>query len=164
MGRVTEALALGTRATGTVLAGVLFTNGPGRKYLISADLTWTWSEVTDGNGPIDVGVAHGDYSVTEISEWFNSASFSQSDKIEREENARGRFIKQAGTISATARGGATAATNAGQLANGAVKRLKLGFLIEDGGTVNIWARNADAVLLATGSILRASGKVWYRNA
>lgn len=163
MGRVNESLALGTLATNTFLTGALFTNGTGRKFLISADLSWNWSEVTQGNGPINVGVAHGDYTTTELLEWFSSASFTQSNKQEREENARGRFVKQAGTISAMA-GGSGTNTAAGQLAQGGLKRLKLGFLIEDGEAVNVWAHNADAVLLATGSLLRVTGKVYYRNA
>lgn len=162
MGRVNESLAIGTLASNTILTGVLFTNGTDRKYIISADLTWTWSEVTAGDGPLDVGLAHGDYSAAEILQWFASASFDQSNKIAAEQNRR--LIRQAGTISADKEGVGSGAILAGQLADGSLKRIKLNMVLEGAQAVNVWVRNVDASAFQTGSLLRVTGKVWYRNA
>lgn len=125
-----------------------------KQWLISADCTWSIRNLTAGQGPIHVGFAHGDYSTTEIAEWFvNSGSWSQGDRIAQEQ-AR-RKCRLVGTFSGV--------STEEVLNDGKPVRTRLNFSLEDGQSLAIFAINASGAALTTGSLVYATGKVYCRS-
>ncbi len=96
-----------------------------------------------GDGPIMVGLAHGDYSSTEIEEYIeNTGSWNEGDKISQE-RAR-RKIRIVGIFENPEDEAATAVLNDGK----AIKT-KLNWILNQGVTVTLWAYNMGTSPLAT---------------
>jgi len=149
--RVQASLTLSTLASGAVLSGTLMGNAGQDLYLISADLHFNKNDGTAGEGPIAVGVAHGDYTTTEIDQWFESTAGVGTDMISREQSKRA--IREAGSLP----GSFVNET----LNDGKTVRLKLGFDIADNINLDFWARNGDPDNpLTTGADIVVSGKVY----
>lgn len=124
-------------------------------FIISADLNWIAKDITGGEGPIQFGLAHSDYTAAEIEEWFEVGNGLTTGDLVSREIAK-RQIRQVGAIdfdNASGQGNA-------QFNDGRVKRTKLGFRIADGQTVNIWVRNMDGTDLTTGVEVNAAGKLY----
>ncbi len=96
--RVTPLLALST--LGSTIALVTGVTGASVSSYRAMSLKQTWSIVgmTEGEGPITVGYAHSDYTVTEIKEALESgASIDPGLKIEQERT--NRLIRIVGVFS-----------------------------------------------------------------
>ena len=66
--RLTPEVALVTLATDTALV-VSLTAGASSSYrAVTVKAAWSITALTEGEGPLTVGLAHGSYSVTEIKE------------------------------------------------------------------------------------------------
>ncbi len=145
-------LALGTLASADVIIGTLPTTATKREYLISADFYWSLLEKTVNEGPISVGVSHSDYTAAEVEEALEATgSWAVNDKVAQEQ-AR-RQVRAAGQFSGEVAGDEV-------LNDGKPMRLKLGFYVEIGQTLDIWAWNRSGAALTTGSILKCAGIVW----
>ncbi len=73
-GRLHRPEVSGQQAAGALAAGdVISSNTAGvvgtREFLIGTKLTWSNDGFTSGEGPIEVGLAHPDYSPAEIEEF-----------------------------------------------------------------------------------------------
>jgi len=152
--RASEELALSTLGTGSVVAGNFDSSVDSKTFLISADLVVSLEGLTAGEGPIVVGVAHADYTSTEIGEWFaGTGGWSDADLVARE--VAKRKIREIGTFDGIA---AEEVLNDGKPIH-----VRLGFNIEDGQTLKMWAFNAGSTNpLTTGAVLEMNGSVWAR--
>ncbi len=151
--RASEELALATLGSGSVVAGNFDSSVDSKTFLISADLVVSLEGHTAGEGPITVGVAHADYSSTEIGEWFaGTGGWSDADLVARE--VARRKIREIGTFD----GAGTSEV----LNDGKSIKVRLGFNIEDGQTLQMWAFNGSGATLTTGTVLEMNGSVWAR--
>ena len=94
---VDVSVALSTLGNGTVIAANLLAALAENYYAISADLQWTIHDLTATEVPIEVGVSHGDLSVTEVGECLD-VSFTDPGDIIARERAR-RPVRRAGVFS-----------------------------------------------------------------
>ncbi len=123
-------------------------------WSISCDLTLSMKGITPGEGPLFVGVCHSDYSVTEVKECLEADSLDFGNKIEREQAKR--LVRDAGVFMNI--------TEDNTLNQGMPIRIKTGFFIEDGKSLDLWVFNKSGVALTTGSSVVALGKHYLRPA
>ncbi len=144
-------ITLATLNSGIVLAtGTLSGNFTEDFQVVSVDSKWTLGGYTAGNGPISVGYAHNDYSVTEIKEALEVNLLGPANKIEQE-RAR-RLVRDVGMFDQIAPGSF--------LNNGVSFRTKLNWLISDGFELDVYAFNEGPVALDTGSVVTVAGKIY----
>ncbi len=142
-----------TLADETVLLQALLSAAVARGlFLISIDATWAIRGLTAGEGPINVGYAHDDLSVTEVNEALNAELSDPSDIIQRE-RAR-RPVRRAGVFHGLA-------TNE-VINNGAPFRTTLKFTIDDGHNIAIFALNRSGAALTTGAVIEIEGTIYGR--
>ncbi len=149
--RIKESLSVGALAASDLIS-TNFTATVDRPYwLASIDVITTTHSFTAGEAPIIVGVAHNDYSAAEIEEWIEAtASWSSIDKVEQEQARRKcRMI-------CAFHGG----LSADRFKDGAVVRIKCGWIQEAGTTLALWAFNEGAVTLTTGGVVEITGKAY----
>ncbi len=95
------------------------------------------------NGPLQVGVAHSDYSLTEIEAWIEqTSSWTQGDKVAREISSR--FIRSIGTWDV-----GEAASQAVVLNDGKPITTKLNWVLTTGQGLNFWVYNEGSAAYAT---------------
>ncbi len=144
-GSVDEQLDLGTLAAKT-LVGTAFDNTVAeRTYVSSIVASWSLQGFTQASddGPILVGVAHSDYTDAEIEEVIeNTGSWDEGDLISQEKNAR--KVRKVGIL-----GQGEGVDEAFRLANGRKIKTKLGWILNAGDTLRLWAYNLGASALAT---------------
>ncbi len=146
-------LALGGLLANIAIVGACYGNADGAYRIMSHTATWSIANHTAGQGPIVVGFAHGDYTVTEIKESLESAgSISIGDKIANERT--NRLIRRVGTFD----GASTEET----LNDGRAIKVRLNWAIPIGTNLNLFAYN-DGGDLTTGTILHVNGKGWVKD-
>ncbi len=95
------------------------------------------------SGPIQVGVAHSDYSLVEVEEWIELiASWSEGDKRARE--ISGRYIRSIGHFE-----GPDGSADVSVLNDGKPITTKLNWLLATGQGLNFWIYNEGSVAFAT---------------
>ncbi len=152
--RVTPELPLLTLASDTVIKTVTVGSSDIAYRLISAVLTWTIKSLTGGDGPITVGFAHSDYTITEIKECLESTqSINQGNKISNEQ--ANRLVRVVGTFSTT--GGS-------QLNHGEPIKTRLNWLISIGDEVEVFAYNEGTGALSTGAVVNCAGSFYVKDA
>ncbi len=144
-------LALGALAAGSTVAGSLTAFGVTKVRCISADLAFSLNDATSGQGPILVGCHSSDLSVTEVNENLDARPTSQSDIIAMERSRRP--VRQVGKLIADETGG-------NRLNHGDEQRVKLGFTLDTGTELQVFARNEDTAVLVTGGIVHVSGTLF----
>jgi len=146
--RVSLSLALATLASEDMLISASLGDVDAPTWVSKARLTWDIIGLTDGDGPIICGLAHGDYTATEIEEWMEaSAAWSTNDKIATEQASR--KIRLVGSFSVS--GGELT------LNDGKPITTKLGFRLNDGVGIKMWAYNDGAAVLTTGALVNING-------
>ncbi len=154
--RVTPTRSLST--LGANLAIVTGTTGGSTSAYRAVSLkgTWTKSGGTLGEGPIIVGFAHSNYTVTEIKECLeSSSSIAVGLKIEQEQS--NRLVRIVGTF-----GSKTDES----LRNGLPVKTRLNWLIPASGSgveVNIFAYNDGGSALTTGTVIKFNGDMWVKD-
>lgn len=152
---MSESLACGALASNTVVASNFGNAVDQEVYAISCDAVVSGHGFTGGEGPILVGFAHGDYTAAEIEEWLEAnSSWVSSDQIANEKAKRKcRII---GYLEEPY-------TNADRMVNGgAVVRVKLGWKLQEGETLNLWAYNEGSAVLTTGGIVEVKGPIYLK--
>ncbi len=148
----TPAQALSTLAGVTVLATGLTGSGDGAYRCVSVNGIHSILGLTAGEGPVTVGFAHSDYSVTEIKEAIESAlSISVGDKVAQEKS--NRLVRVIGEVSA----------EEPVLNDGKPMKTRLNWLIPIGKAVNMFAYNNNSSPLTTGGIQNFSGDLWVKD-
>ncbi len=151
--RLNSVPSLGTLADKAMLVGSLTIAADEEYCALSTMLTYALRSHTAGEGPINVGLAHGDYSATEVEEWFEAAAaISRGDKVENEKNSR--LCRMVGTFSGI---GTEEVLN-----DGKPIRTKLNWHIPEGKTINIWLYNDSGAPMSTGAKCPVSGWLTLR--
>jgi len=150
-GSIEHSLALSTLAAKTVISSDNSESLVEKAWLSSLVARWSLSNFTAnaGDGPILVGVAHSDYSSTEIEEWIeNVQDWAEEDQIGAERGKR--KIKQVGMFDIPPN---TTPSSAMVLNDGKPIRTKCGWQLRTGQTVKFWAYNKGTSALASTSPL-----------
>ncbi len=149
--RVLGSLALGALADNTFVKSAI--GETGQEYIaISMDCYAAIKNHTAAEGPIAWGIAHGDYTVTEIKEWWESNGSIAGDKVQDE--YRRRLIRQVGIFPGLATDEV--------LYDGRAKRVKLGFRIQESKTLSLWAVNLSDGTLTTGTLVDLTATLYLR--
>ncbi len=145
---------LSTLATITAIKSTLLASPVGSPYrVMSVKATWSVVPFTAGDGPLVVGICHGDYTVTEIKEHIESAgSIDVGDMIAQERSRR--LIRIVGTHSSVTDN----TLNAGRPI-----KTKLNWLIGLGKTLSFFVYNDGAGSLTTGSFQKVNGTAWIKD-
>lgn len=150
---VRSQLALGALNDDTVIAGSIFGNNLSEDlFVISADLAWAIQGLTAGEGPIDVGISHSDYSVAEVEENLSANVYDPSDLIAVEHSKR--KVRKVGTF----RGNDTEES----LNDGKPMRRKIRFRVDNGKTLNMFAVNRSGAQLTSGAEVNVDGYIYGR--
>ncbi len=151
--RTTGGITLGTLANVTVVTSAILGAADGAYRLMSLSQSWALKNLTVGEGPVTVGYAHGDYTVTEIKEAIEAgASISIGNKIANEQ--ANRLVRIIGSFSGEAEE---------VLNDGKPMKIRLNWAIPIGTTVNIFAYNDSGAALTTGGIIEVTGPVWVKD-
>ncbi len=142
---------LGTLAQNAVLTVDMTTLGVTEFQVLSMDINWSLEGFASVDGPVQVGVANGDLSGTEITEKLDASPISAADIIARERQRRpvrqvGQFSQQGGTGSRT-------------LNDGKAIRTKFRTRLATGIELEAWVRNLGAALV-TGLTLHVNGNIY----
>ncbi len=150
---VNEVITLGALASGVVISTE--TDVFEREFwAVSTDINWTMKAHTAGEGPIEVGVAHGDYTVAELKENLDLTGMEDPGDLVAKEQGR-RLVCR----SATFIGDAALET----LNDGLPIRTRLQFpQVGSAPQIAFWAQNLDTDPLTTGSLISARGKIYGR--
>ena len=121
-------------------------------YIISIDWVAQIVGHTTGEGPIPIGLSHGDLTVAEIAESLD-AEITDPDNIIARERSR-RPVRRMGTFP-------------GQLAeevinNGVEQRIPIRWIQGNDTGINIWGRNQTDATLTTGTLVKAQGTMFGR--
>lgn len=150
--RVTPGVALSTLGSVTAITVGCTGSADGAYRCVSINGAWALTGLTEGEGPITVGYAHSDYSVTEIKEALEAiTSINVGDKIAQEK--ANRLVRVVGTL------------NDGQSADlndGEPVKTRLNWLIPIGKEINVFAYN-EGTTLTTGASVNMSGDMWIRD-
>lgn len=145
-GIISFTMALGTLATKVVLSANVVDVLTEKAYVTSCKATYTLQQfVTGANvGPILCGVAHSDYTATEIEEWIeNQGSWEQGD-LRTQEIAK-RKIRIIGVFK-----NPTGTNLTSVLQEGKMITTKLGWQLMTGQTLKFWVRNQGQADLPAG--------------
>ncbi len=149
------ALSLSTLANATLLSGDLFSGDvlDDEMYQISADLYWSMDDVTQGQGPTLVGIAHGDYSDAEIEQWLEATTSIAGGDLIANEQAR-RKCRRVGMF---------AGDSVEKLNDGKSIKTTLKFVLAGGQNLKFWAYNKSGDAYSTTSpVVRVNGKIYMR--
>ncbi len=116
-----------------------------RTYVSSMKAVWGLSNFTPvaSCGPIVVGIAHSDYTATEITEWINqSGSWNETNLVGQEIGRR--KIRIVGTFDTP-----DAATDSVVLNDGKPISTKLGWILNQGQTLAVFVFNTGTASVAT---------------
>ncbi len=145
-------LTLGTLTNGSVVAvDTLGANLDEDLFAVSIDCQVGLHDLTPGEGPLEVGFAHSDLSVTEIAEALDASVLSPAGDTIARERAR-RPVRKMGNFSSVA--------ESAVIGEGQPHRTTLKFLIGDGFSLDFWAINRSGGTLTTGAIMKISGTIF----
>ncbi len=159
-GNVNETLSLGTLASVTALGADFDEVLAESARISSVQGVYSLEGFTPvaGDGPIEVGIAHGDYSATEIAEFITTTgSWDRGNKTEQE--VANRLIRKIGVFDTP-----QAVEDAVVLNDGKPIKTKLNWNLNTGQTLQVWAFNHGTDALTTGSAVRLQGhaNIWQK--
>ncbi len=154
-GNVDDNLTVGALTALDVISTIFDNVVDERSFLLSMEAVWGQHDATIGEGPVVVGVAHSDYSAAEIEEWLEvTGSWNEGDLVELEIGLRGKRIRIVGAF--------PMATSDEVLNDGKPIKTKLGFIVNQGQSFQIWAYNKSEATFTTGMILTTNGHCWVK--
>lgn len=146
---------LGTLADGVAIVSPILATLTEDLFVVSVDVYWSIGNLTPGQDPILVGIAHGDLSVTEITEALDASPTGPRDIVANERAKRP--VRRAGQF---ANPNATAQEQVA-LNDGKAIRTTCKFLVSDGVPLNMYAVNrSGAALSTTDPIVTFNGTVY----
>lgn len=147
---VNTQFSLGTLGSNILTSASITSLGVAKFFVVSADIIWSLSDKTAGEGPIEVGIANGDLSNTELGEAIDASPSSMADIVARE-RAR-RPVRRSGQF--------VSSTVSEVLNNGKPIRTKLRTMLDTGIELTAWARNGDGGALTTGCNVDVHGTIY----
>ena len=153
-GNVEQSLGLGTLAANDLLGANLTGTVDKPEFLVSAFLAWSLRDLTLGQGPVIVGLAHSDYLDAEIEEYVeNTGGWASSDKVAQE--IVRRQIRIVGKFSGN--------DTEESLNDGKPIRTPLMMSVTAGQGLKMWAYNSGSgAFSTTAPVLELDGVVWIR--
>ncbi len=154
-------MTLSTLAPTTLISSTNSDTVTEKAWLSSIVATWSMDQFTEGagDGPILCGIAHSDYSDTEIEEFVEQVtSWDEGDLVSKEISSR--KIRRVGTFSQTG-----PALSGMVLNDGRPIRTKCGWMLTSGDTIKYWAYNTGSSALATTSpavVTSGHANLWPR--
>lgn len=119
-------------------------------FLISAELSWALNNHTAGEGPIMVGLADSDYSITEIGECLDATPLTPDDRVAMERVRR--KVRRVGSFPGLA--------TEEVLEDGVQKKTPLKWATGTG--LQLFVKNNSGSVLTTGSFVRVWGTIHAR--
>lgn len=152
--QLVNSFALGTLADATLLADPLNGASDNEYRAISVKLNWSLENHTAGEGPIVVGIAHGDYTQAEIEAWMETtAMMTRGDLVATREIGQ-RLIRQVGMFSGN---------EVNEVLNdGKAITTKLNWVVAVGDVLDVWAYNMDGTALTTGTVVTQAGRLFLK--
>lgn len=153
--RFSESLTVGALADQAAV-GTAFDDAVDQEmYFISMDVTASFTDHTQQEGPLHIGVAHNDYTDAEIAEWWVATNgWNTSDQVAYREIRR-RLCRIIGTF---------AGTDITEVLNNGVKiRVPLKFKVADGQTLKLFVINDSQAALTTGTIAKIQGRIYCKS-
>lgn len=154
-GPIEQGLPLATLGSKVLLSGTFAEVMVEAGRISSVQLSWSLHDFTDeaGDGPIYVGVAHSDYSDSEIEECVEvgAGGWDRGDKIAQERAKR--LVRTIGVF----RTDGAVALDISTLNEGMPIKTKLNWQLNTGDTLKFWAYNSGQNSLATGSFVQIVG-------
>ncbi len=147
----TASFSLSTLVADVVISTGVLTFGEDF-FAVSVDGNWALDEGDATEGPLEVGWAHGDLSVTEIGEALDSELTDPDDIIQKERSRRP--VRRAGKFPVLS-------TNE-VLNDGTPLRTRLKYSIGDGHSLVVWARNRSGANLTGSQRITCDGKLYGR--
>ncbi len=144
-GVIDEEMNLGTLSAKTVQREAFDETVAESTWISSIDGVWSLKNFTAGadDGPIMVGIAHSDYTATEIEAFIeNAGAWSEADLVSQE--VAKRKIRIVGIFAEPA-----SAAEAVTLFDGVKKKTKCGWMLSTGQGLALWAYNLGDSNLAT---------------
>lgn len=151
-GKIEQDCALGALATKALVSCVSQETVLERMLVSSVDLTWALKNLASvsTDGPVIVGLAHSDYSASEIEEVIeNSGSWKEGDLVAQEIGKR--KVRIVGILRGETDGKASV------LNDGKPIKTRLNWILTTGKGIDFFAYNAGSDALTTGSILNIYG-------
>ncbi len=161
-GTVNESIAGGTLAAKTLLSAD-FDEAVNERTLVSSIVArYVLSNFTIGAGigPILVGIAHSDYTDTELESWIESTGTWDEGNLQQQEVAS-RKIRRIGVFSPNT----AVVGDVTVLKDGVAIKTKLNWILLQGQTLNLWIYNlGTAAFATTDPVIQAEGHVnlWPR--
>ena len=147
-GAIDHTLSLGTLNSKVVISTNMGDTVNERTYVSSIRALWSLDNLTGNvsDGPILVGVAHSDYTSTEIEEWLETSnSWNEGDLVQQE--VAKRKIRRVGIFNKED----IIPADAVVLNDGKPINTKCGWILLQGQTLKVWAYNLGASNLETTS-------------
>ncbi len=145
-------IVLGTLANKTLISVTVGENPLQEMWLNSVDLSWGMQDLTPGEGPIVVGIAHEDYTDAEIEEYLeNTGSWNPGDLVDQE--VAKRKVRVVGQF----------AGNLGfeeTLNDGKPIRTRCRWRNAENQSLKLWAYNNGGGALTTGGVVRPIGNAY----
>ena len=160
-GVIQNRFTLGTLAATTLISSTNSDTVTEKAWLSSVKATWSMDQFTEGagDGPILVGIAHSDYSDSEIEEFVEQVtSWDEGNLVSKEISSR--KIRRVGTFGSTG-----PALSGNVLNDGRPITTKCGWMLTTGDTVKFWAYNQGSSALATTSpavVTAGHANLWPR--
>ncbi len=141
----TIANALGVLGEDDVSAQVVGQTLTEERRILSLEATHHWRDMTAGDGPIIVGVAHSDYTATEIEQALEATgAWDEGDLVSLEHSKR--LVRRIGSLS----------EQIPTINDGNPVKIRLNWRIATGDGIQFWALN-QAQALTTGSLVEHEG-------
>lgn len=147
-GRVDEVLGIGTLAAKTLITQVFDETVDEETLVSSIVASYSVIGATPGTdvGPLQVGIAHSDYTSAEIEEYIeNTGSWSRGNLVQSKEIGN-RLIRSIGVFA-----GAGSPLGVVQLNDGVPIKTKLNWNLVTGQTLELWGYNLGTSAFATTS-------------
>ncbi len=151
--RMTPELALSTVGSDTVVRKLVTGASDGAYRAVTVKGIYALSGLTAGEGPITVGWAHSNYTVTEIKECIESSNSISPGLLIENEQAQ-RLVRIIGTFPSVANS---------NLNNGNPIKTRLNWLIPIGSELQLFFYNEFTAALTTGAVGRFTGNLWLKD-
>lgn len=136
---------------GAALLGGNFTEDA---YIISVDYSFHWRDAVAGEGPMEVGFHHNEYSSTELLEALDPETLGPADLIKQEHQKR--LVRRVGTIPVVTNSPSTLP------ADGRLDRRKIGFTVPAGDALSMFIVNRSGATLTNNPTLECFGTIYLK--
>ncbi len=144
-GNIDVTQLLGTLAAETGILATVPDTLTEKAWISSVKATYALKNMTPGgtSGPLSFGVAHGDYTLSEITSWIElTSSWKEGNKVEQEIGAR--KIRRIGTFESP-----SGPTDTARFNDGRPVTTKINWMLITGQTLKFWVYNEGSGALAT---------------